>query len=126
MDKFKEQHSYDTRVEDSERIRKRHPDRIPIIVGTESKWFSSDLPPLVSQKYLVPKDLTVGQFIYTLRKKIRLAPEKTIFMFINNSLPQTSALMSQIDDEHRDADGYLYGVLAAENSFGHNNGQSPK
>lgn len=35
----------------------------------------------------MPADLSVGQFIYVIRKRIRLPPEKAIFIFINNYIP---------------------------------------
>ena len=37
----------------------------------------------------MPADLTVGQFVYVIRKRIKLSPEKAIFIFINNILPPT-------------------------------------
>jgi GABA(A) receptor-associated protein len=52
--------------------------------------------------------LTVGQFCYVIRKRIKLAPEKAIFIFVNEVLPPTAALMSSIYEEHKDADGFLY------------------
>ena len=49
-----------------------------------------------------------GQFVYVIRKRIRLSPEKAIFIFVNEVLPPTAALMSSIYDEHKDDDGFLY------------------
>ncbi len=40
-------------------------------------------------RYLVPSDLTVGQFVYVIRKRINLPAEKAIFVFVKNSLPPT-------------------------------------
>lgn len=47
------------------------------------------------------QDLTVGQFVYVIRKRIKLAPEKAIFIFVNEVLPPTAALMSAIYEEHK-------------------------
>jgi GABA(A) receptor-associated protein len=78
----------------------------------------------------VPSDLTVGQFCYVIRKRIKLAPEKAIFIFVNEVLPPTAALMSSIYEEHKDEDGFLYitydsspaaaliNRYAGENTFG--------
>jgi GABA(A) receptor-associated protein len=57
---------------------------------------------------LVPADLTVGQFVYVIRKRIKLSPEKAIFIFVDEVLPPTAALMSSIYEEHKDEDGFLY------------------
>ncbi len=43
------------------------------------------------RRYLVPADLTVGQFVYVIRKRIKVSPEKAIFMFVKNVLPPTGA-----------------------------------
>jgi GABA(A) receptor-associated protein len=47
------------------------------------------------------QDLTVGQFVYVIRKRIKLAPEKAIFIFVEETLPPTAALMSAIYEEHK-------------------------
>lgn len=39
----------------------------------------------------MPADLTVGQFVYVIRKRIRVSPEQAIFMFVRNVLPPTGA-----------------------------------
>ena len=48
--------------------------------------------PCPTRRYLVPADLTVGQFVYVIRKRIRVSPEQAIFMFVRNVLPPTGAL----------------------------------
>lgn len=66
----------------------------------------SDIATIDKKKYLVPSDLTVGQFVYVIRKRIKLSPEKAIFIFVDEVLPPTAALMSSIYEEHKDEDGY--------------------
>jgi GABA(A) receptor-associated protein len=57
---------------------------------------------LDKKKYLVPSDLTVGQFYFLIRKRIHLRPEDALFFFVNNVIPPTSATM-----------GSLYQVMSA-------------
>jgi len=45
-------------------------------------------------RYLVPADLTVGQFVYVIRKRIQLSAEKAIFIFVDNVLPPTGTVSS--------------------------------
>ena len=56
----------------------------------------------------MPADLTVGQFVYVVRKRIKMSSEKAIFIFINGVLPPTAALMSSIYEQQQDEDGFLY------------------
>lgn len=62
------------------------------------------------------QDLTVGQFVYVIRKRIKLAPEKAIFIFVDEILPPTAALMSTIYEEHKDEDGFLYVSYSGKSS----------
>lgn len=79
---------------------------------------NSDIPAIDKHKYLVPGDLSVGQFVYVIRKRIKLPSEKAIFIFVNDILPPTAALISTIYDEHKDPDGFLYVLYSGENTFG--------
>ena len=121
--------------------RRRYPDRIPVICEKDQR---SDIPPVDKRKYLIPMDLvraalgrapappastrhsraapalpqTVGQFVYVIRKRINVPSDKAIFIFVNNTLPQTSALMSTVYEQHRDEDGFMYFTYSGENTFG--------
>lgn len=114
---FKKQHKPEKRKAESARIRAKYPDRIPVIAEKNMK---TDLPLIDKKKYLVPRDLTMGQFAYVIRKRIKLQPEKALFVFVNNKhLPPTAALMSAIDKEYRDPeDGFLYFTYSGESTFG--------
>ncbi|KAL9285094.1 hypothetical protein ACSQ67_024533 [Phaseolus vulgaris] len=69
-------------------------------------------------RYLVPADLTIGQLVYVIRKRIKLSAEKAIFIFVDNVLPPTGAIMSAIYNEKKDEDGFLYVTYSGENTFG--------
>jgi len=112
---FKQEHDLEKRKAEAARIRDKYPDRIPVIVEKAER---SDIPNIDKKKYLVPADLTVGQFVYVIRKRIKLSAEKAIFIFVNNVLPPTAAIMSSIYDEHKDEDGFLYVTYSGENTFG--------
>ncbi|KAJ8567814.1 hypothetical protein K7X08_020022 [Anisodus acutangulus] len=112
---FKLEHPLERRQAESSRIREKYPDRIPVIVERAEK---SDISDIDKKKYLVPADLTVGQFVYVVRKRINLSAEKAIFVFVKNILPPTAALMSAIYEENKDEDGFLYMTYSGENIFG--------
>ena len=106
--KFKDEHPFEKRKAEAERIRQKYTDRIPVICEKAEK---SEIATIDKKKYLVPADLTVGQFVYVIRKRIKLSAEKAIFIFVDEVLPPTAALMSSIYEEHKDEDGFLYITL---------------
>jgi len=115
MKSFKEKYDFKKRSEESTRIKKKYPDRIPVIV---EKYQHCNIPDIDKHKYLVPKDLTVSQFIYVIRKRVKIEAEEAIFLFINNSLPASSELMSTIYENNKDEDQFLYCLYQNESTFG--------
>ncbi|XP_031126381.1 autophagy-related protein 8f-like [Ipomoea triloba] len=114
---FKQQHEFEKRRVEATKIREQYPDKIPVIVERAER---SDIPNIDKRKFLVPSDLTVGQFVFVIRKRIQLSSEKAIFIFVDNVLPTTGALMSAIYEEKKDEDGFLYVTYSGENTFGDN------
>ncbi|CAO3619121.1 unnamed protein product [Mucor fragilis] len=100
--KFKDEHPFEKRKAEAERIRQKYPDRIPVICEKVEK---SDIPTIDKKKYLVPADLTVGQFVYVIRKRIKLSPEKAIFIFVNEILPPTAGKLSDFFHAAQHGDG---------------------
>lgn len=41
------------------------------------------------RRFLVPRDMSVGQFIHILSSRLHLSPGKALFVFVKNTLPQT-------------------------------------
>jgi GABA(A) receptor-associated protein len=113
---FRETHSLEKRTEVAGRIVSKYVDRVPVIVEKAP----GDAPDLAKSKYLVPMGMTVGKFIFELRKHFvgGVSQEKAVFLFVNNILPPTSAQMSYIYQQYKDPDGFLYLVYASENTFG--------
>lgn len=104
------------RKEESRNIREKYPDRIPCIV--ERAHSAKNTPMLDKKKYIVPDAFTVGNFIYVIRKRIKLAPEQAIYFYVNNVLPLSTQTLGQVYEEHKGEDGFLAWVYACENSFG--------
>ena len=100
---------------DAERILTRYPDRIPIIVNKQDGCI---VPDIDKKKYLVPKDLTLGQFIYIIRKRIKLEPEQALFLFINGKVYPNSDPISVIYNNNKNDDKFLYITYSGENTFG--------
>lgn len=100
---------------EASRIRAKYPDRCCVIV---TKAANNDAPDIDRHKYLVPGDISMGQFTYVIRKRIKVNPEKAIFLFVGNSLPASGDLMAAVYEEKKSPDGFLYVTYSSENTFG--------
>ena len=112
---FKADHSYEHRCNESSKIITKYPSRIPVIV---EKAEGSTIQDIDKRKYLVPADISVAQFMWIIRKRIDLSPEKAIFLFVDKVVPNSCSTMGAIYADHKDEDGFLYIAYSGENTFG--------
>jgi GABA(A) receptor-associated protein len=97
-----------------ELIREKYSNYIPIVVRTKDKI------KLIKRKFLVSGDITVGQFIMILRKKMQsLKPSESVFIFVNNTIPPSSLFLSSLYATSKDIEtNMLFVVVSLENTFG--------
>ncbi len=101
--------------EESDRLRNKHPDRVPVLVDR----LNVHAPRIDKNRYLVPVDLTLGQFLVVLRRRIKLTPEKALFVFNEaGRMPPTGVMMSDIYREHASANKFLVLTYSLETTFG--------
>ncbi|KAH1187323.1 hypothetical protein KIL84_020072 [Mauremys mutica] len=91
---------------------------LPILQVIVEKAPKARVPDLDKRKYLVPSDLTVGQFYFLIRKRIHLRPEDALFFFVNNTIPPTSATMGQLYEDNHEEDYFLYVAYSDESVYG--------
>lgn len=115
MSTFKNRFSHEQRKSEASRIRARYSDRVPIVVEVSPK---SSIPDIDKNKFLVPLDITVGQFLQVIRKRMVLNSSQGIFLFVNNTIPAMTSLIGEIYKEHKDTDEFLYFTLTGESAFG--------
>lgn len=115
--KYRNIFTFEERKNQSEKMLSKYPERVPIIC---EKAKSCSLDDLVNIKYLVANDMTFGQFIYVIRKYLKLTPEKALYLTINNIIPPTSLIISSLYNEYKSEDGFLYIIYNGENTFGNN------
>ena len=96
----------------SGKIKYKYSDRIPIIVDCK------DEIKIDKNKYIVPKDLTMAQFIFIIKKRINLTQEQSIFFICNNTLLMNTETLESIYENNKEPDGFLYVVLSLENTYG--------
>lgn len=113
---FKESFSFDERKEDSKKVLEKYKDRVPVIVQRAHRC--KEVPEIEKIKYIVPLDITIGQFIYVIRKRIKLDASQALFVFINGTIPNISDIISTIYEKDKEDDGFLYIYYSGENTFG--------
>jgi GABA(A) receptor-associated protein len=114
---FKTTNTFESRLEESRRIREKFPGRVPVIVERGQRSLS--VPQIDKQKFLVPGDLSVSQFIFVIRKRLNLPSEQALFLFIGHTLPTTGMLIRELHSSYGDPDGFLYASYCGENVFGY-------
>ncbi len=102
-------------------LRKLYPDRIPVRCCRDPKC--KKLKDIVRTRYLVPKELPIGQFIYIIRKNLDLQPYDSLLLFVdmgngNKQLPTVTLTFEQLDESVKSNDKIIYITYTTENSFG--------
>ena len=115
MSTFREKYSFEERLQESQKIIGKFPERAPVIIEAKQ---NTGLPPLDKCKYLIPKEMTVGQFMYIIRKRLKLNKDQAIFIFVNNKLPVQTELIESLYNRSKDEDGFMYMTYAGESTFG--------
>ena len=113
---FKKKHSLERRKVEAARIMKRYPSRVPVICERAD---TSDIALIDKHKYLVPNDLIMAQFIFVIRRRLKLDAAKAIFLFVNNQIiPPSNASLGALYEEYKSEDWFLYMTYSGENTFG--------
>ena len=73
-----------------EKILKKYPDRVPVYVNKKE---GSNVEEITKHKYLVPKEMTMGNFIYVLRKNINLNSSQGLVLFVDKLIFSNSEMM---------------------------------
>lgn len=103
------------RKEEATNVRIKYPDRAPVII---ERLHGSDIDDLDKRKFLVPSDLTIGQLIWIIRKRVKLPAEKALYVYVNRTIPVASTSVGEVYEEHKDEDSFLYICYSGESTFG--------
>merc|ERR1711879_709707 len=112
---------FESRMGEAQRILTKYPDRVPVICERAS---NSSLPEMEKKKFLVPGSMLCGEFKYIVHKGVQqvsaggIKADQTIYLFVNNKSPKTGALMTEVHDQYKAPDGFLYLTYSAENTLG--------
>jgi hypothetical protein len=90
----------------------KYPGRIPIIVEVRTKKIH-----LENSKYIVPSDLTLGQFQHYLKKKCK-SENEAFFCYVKNTLPSPSSILKSLYANYKSEDNMLHLTIDTEECFG--------
>ncbi len=114
---FKRDNKFEKRLELCNRIKTQYPNRLPIITETLP---NTDIN-LDRKKFLVPSDISMGGFLTELRKHTKLRSEEALYIFCGSKggvLVPANQTICEIYEKYKDEDGFLYMLVALENTFG--------
>lgn len=114
---FKQRKCLATRKDEVCSIRSKFPNKLPVIVERYTR--EKSLPLLDKTKFLVPFELTLGQFLCLLRNKIDLESTQALFLLVaEKSMSCMSSSMGELYSHYSDPDGFLYITYASQEVFG--------
>ena len=114
MYEYKKINNFEYRFNESNRILNKYKYKYTLIVQ-KSKDCIYDIQ---KNKYLVPKDIKIHQLQFIIRKRLDIKKSEALFIYINNTIPPSNSLISEIYDNLKDEDGFLYITYSNENTFG--------
>ena len=107
----------------SNKLRLKYPDKVPVVIKKDKSC--KHLKKIGSIKYLVQDHITVGQFIYILRKRIELQQEEALYLFVRDNKSKTQytlcgndEIITVYNNYKNEKDCILYLTYAGENVFG--------
>ena len=115
--KYKQDHSLEERQNESSRILRDYPNRLPIICERAP---NSDLPSIQKTKYLVPSDMTVSQFQFLIRRNIDLNELTALYLITakEKTLIGNQTIMEAYNLNKDKHDNFLYLYYASELTWG--------
>lgn len=113
MKKFRTLHTREHRLNEFKRIIQKYPDRIPVVIDIEGPGLILD-----KRKYLAEADMLMVYFQHTIRKRLKVGPNESLFFFYENTIPNPTHSLAQIYDEIPSQDGFMVLTVAKENTFG--------
>jgi GABA(A) receptor-associated protein len=113
--KYRNSHNFYDRLNESIRIIEKYPDRIPVIC---EKGLGANNPDIYKNKFLVPLEFNLGNFLVVIRKLIKLQNHEALFLMINGTVPPLIMNFKELYWKYKDPDGHLYITYSKENVFG--------
>jgi len=113
---FRDTYDFADRSSEASRVRMKYPGRIPVVL--ERHHGSSEIPKDSKKKFLIPGTMSMSEFLFVIRRRIKLDETKAIFIYVDSQLVPMSQPFEHVYAKHKDDDGFLYLQYSGENVFG--------
>nr|XP_056708262.1 microtubule-associated proteins 1A/1B light chain 3C-like [Euleptes europaea] len=115
---FKHRKCFAARKSEVASIRIKFPNKLPVILERYPK--EKILPVINKVKFLVPEELTMGQFVSIIRNRMSIGPTQAFYFLADNnrSMVNMSSTMFEVYSTYKDEDGFLYMTYASQEMFG--------
>ena len=111
---YKDRYPFDVRLTESSRLKMQYPDRVPVIIEFDKVIHKN----IKKERFLVPTDLTMGQFMFVIRNQLRLEPAEAIFFICRNTQLPNTYIFSEIHEKYAEKCGHVFMRVYKENTFG--------
>ena len=114
--KYKLTKDKETRKKESQSLREKYPDYLPIVLEKDP---TCRLKELKKTKYLLQKKYTVNQFLQEIREKVEMQEGEALFLQAKLKYALSAEkTIEEIYNSYKDEDGLLYIMYSSELIFG--------
>lgn len=113
---FQMRYTFNERKMESERLRHKFPDYIPLIIESSDTHRTAQLE---KPRQLFKSCVEISQIIISIRRQIKLNEKEALFLFVaNRVVPSLTRTICELYNEYADKDGFLYITYSVENTYG--------
>ena len=116
--KYNEILPFEDRIKKSKVLLEKYPDKIPVILEKSKK--DKLLSNSVKNKLLVSQDMTITTILQLIKKNLKINEHMAIYIMVSdkNIMLSGSYSISEIYNNYKNNDGFLYLEYCSENVFG--------
>jgi len=110
-------------VSKAQEMMRRYPDRVAVFVKRSKTCKHGRVPEVDKNKYLSPRNISVIEMLSTVRKRMSLPSEVSIFFMVHlpnggSIMLPSNMLMGEAHDIYAGHDGFMRIDYMGENTFG--------
>ena len=98
--RYKELHPFEERLAECERLKTQYPDRIPVILEFDEKL--NEYQNKTKDRFLVPGDITMGQFMFVIRSQLRLTHSEAVYLICRGHCIPNTEIFVEIGEKYKE------------------------